>query len=165
MCELQTARLWADETMSRLPKTPNYTGLAADDRFLTGWVGEFAMRRWLHKNAPRWTWRVSHDGASNDNEFELVADGRTVKLELKTASQPFHQYLMFPLAQKVDWDICVGARIFDLEAGIVDLMGWMGRNDVDRMEIADVHIPTRRRKFSMLRPMRDLVELLNAKGF
>ena len=126
---MQEAQRMCDEVMrtQTIQGSPNYTGLHAKDRFLVGYIGELAFVQFLieslvdHKYVPR------TDGVPDSGDI-YVFGKRSVNIDVKTASQGFHQCLMIPQRQyrermmEKGIDIVVGAR-WHRESEYVSLMG------------------------------------------
>lgn len=142
--ELLQARSWSDAIMSRpnIKAKPNYTGIAAEDRFYFGFLGEIAFARWLEQIGARYVWRVSLEGRSETPEFTVFVDDKLVTIDVKTASKPRHEKMMQPHSQECDADLYVGAKVFDGEW--VQLHGWTDRETLANVPPAEFgHGPTR----------------------
>jgi len=150
------AREWAAKVLDTgLEATPNYTGLAAPERFVTGYIGEIAVRKWLDWIDAAYSYRVTLNGRHNASEFLVRLPGRTAQLEVKTAAHPKALHFMMPEAQPVDADYFIGTHIVD--PGCVVLWGWLAREDVEALPVRDFghNVPTRHRPFTTLRPLQD----------
>lgn len=141
-------------------KTPNYTGLARDDRFVIGYAGEWVFREWLTQNNVKHDYRVKTDGRSQRSEFIVWREGQPKAVEVKTASKAHYRKLMWPAAQAMDWAAVVGVRI---SGNLGEVMGWLQRQDIESrtsiMPGVD-GVPTRQVDYEELRAPSEFVSMV-----
>lgn len=120
------AAINATETL----KTANYTGISAPNRYYTGYLGEWAFNELLNDIGVKAVWNINTSGYSDDCDFEIIT--YKTKIDVKTASQPFHRNLVIGEAQfkKRHADIYVGCKIQD---GEVQIRGFATRDDIERI--------------------------------
>ena len=118
-----------------LRDTPNPTGLEAENRFVTGYVGEFCFQNILEQSGVRYEFQIKANGKSNEaSEFTIWRQGKPFTVEVKTASQSWHKNFMFPKAQ--DWqkaDLYVGMRLVD--SGNAFCHGYLLANEVSKLPV------------------------------
>lgn len=90
----------------KLKSTPNYTGLSAKDRWKVGYLGECALSLYLEQRNVDHEWRRVADGESQISEI-TIGDAL---VEVKTASEAFHKWVLVPETQPCDFSYIVGVK-------------------------------------------------------
>jgi hypothetical protein len=118
----------------------NYTELVVPDRWLTGAIGELAVRKWAEEEGLMYFETTNTAGKPDlqDFIFEFWA-GRSTRINVKNSMIPNAAFLMQPEAQAMrhrHQDIYIGAsgEYKDNEKGLVNgavvrLWGWIWRKD------------------------------------
>lgn len=162
--EIAIAAGYAQTVLALVPKTPNYTGIAAADRFFVGYLGEFATRNWLASIDASYEYRVVLSGKTERSEFTVRCGDSLLELEVKTAGKANHDHYMQPAAQKIDASIFLGARRVD--DGVVQIMGWLNADEIRALPIQDFgYGPTRAVSFGGMRDLAALEGALHAARF
>jgi len=161
------AACWWDQTISKnLKKTPNYTGLARKHRFLTGYIGELAVRHFLEAFHVLHQHRISTDGKSKRSEFFVWRNGEKKRMEVKAGSASHYSKFMYPHKQWDCADLYIGARIEAVRPELgecdVSLMGWLAAKDVKMLKTRDFGhgVPTLYCEYENMRPIQGLIPLL-----
>lgn len=163
--EVGLARAYAKLVTVNLKRTPNYTGLSAPDRFFHGYLGELAVRHYARMLGLRHRYRVITDGNSQRSEFLLAwgDSGRVFGLEVKTASKAWHQKVMLPAAQKLDFEILLAVRLahVDEDRGECEatIHGWLTPEDVRALPVGTFPPHTTPTRHAELRQLRALSEV------
>jgi len=160
---LLLASKWNEEVLSRLKKTPNYTGLSIPDRFLIGYLGEIAVAELFSKNKVNYEHHIYLTGRSEKAEMIVWKDGVSKTLEVKTASKISYTRFMMPASQWDSSDLYIGVRIespLNQETCQVNIMGWLTQDDVSKLSIGQFgtyHIDTRWCYLDMMKDISDLL--------
>lgn len=134
----------------------NYTNLSADNRWYYGFLGELVLLKWLQAHYIQYRYEPQFKGR-DDTDFylwPLSKGGKMCTVDVKTASNPQHQYLMMPEAQLKSHpsDVYIGVRINSQTEG--EVLGWAVAGDFERIdEKMRLPIPTMGIKLTELRPM------------
>lgn len=142
--------------------TPNYTGLSEDNRFFTGYLGEFAVAKWLTDLDIRHKHRVKASGHSEPAEFLVWHKGQAYRLEVKTAGKPCYEKFMMPESQPIDALFYLGARVSTIVPECcISLHGWLGARQVSELPVEMVKVLTRWCYLNELWPFEKLVPNLD----
>ena len=149
------ARRWQAEVLARLATTPNYTGLEAPDRFFHGYLGELAVMSLLSELGCVARHVVCTNGHSQHSEITVWRNGAKRSVDVKTASQPGHSFLLFPVAQHDHPDLYVGARIEMIDErdqrAVISVHGYLSRDEALALPVAsDLIVPAHKALLSEL---------------
>lgn len=153
------ARQLSSEVMLNLKDKPNYTGLEAQDRYYHGYLGEQVFLLVLRDNGKNGIYSVRTDGESDDCEFELETDMGVRTIDIKTASQSFHNNILVSPKQmevhKVNF--YVGVK---LNGEFGEVWGYCMANDfvLNESGVDYRHLPVWQKN---LKELRDINQLLN----
>ena len=87
------------EATATLQFTSNYTGLSAAGRYFVGFVGQLGLQTYLTEQGRRFQAHIRTDGQSDAGDVTVWYAGHPLKIDVKTASNPRHRFLMMPEAQ------------------------------------------------------------------
>ena len=124
---------------------------------MIGYIGEIAVCKWFDIYRVRYVHRVCTNGKSQPSELTVWRDGEPRKIEVKTAGEPFHQYLMWPAKQKLDFSAVIGPRVNSRKW--VAIMGWLSLAQVPKMEIRkwESGESSRQQRFEDIEPEIDFI--------
>lgn len=131
----------------------NYTGLEDGEAYYKGYMGELAAVAALTELGVSHRHEINTNGRSQASEIVLEHCGDR-RIEVKTAGELYHAYTAWPQAQPRDWDILIGCAI--VGDNLVDVRGWIGSKDADRIEVRKLKIDTCTVPWARLRPLRHL---------
>ena len=150
-----------------LEQTPNYTGLAVPGRFEKGYLGELAFCALLVRERKRFRYRARPNGKSNPSEIDTSVRGRRCVVDVKTAGERHHKRLMFPNAQLHREGLSppnayAGVRLVDRDKA--EIWGFLTRAEGSALPIGEFGhgVPTRHRLLADLRPIHDLLLVLDS---
>lgn len=112
-------------------RTANYTGLSEANRFVTGYVGEFAVERFFRQNKVKFWHRINADGKSQISELSGWIGDLHVLIEVKASSKEYYKKLMWPAAQPIDAHFVIGVRLSE-RRGVAQIMGFLCRGDIEK---------------------------------
>ncbi len=94
------AKLAEATITSNLKTIKNYTGLESDQRYYYGALGELAFVESLKILGKRAEYYPKFDGNSDSGDVKMFSLADTpIDVDIKTASQSFHRYIMIPRKQ------------------------------------------------------------------
>lgn len=143
------------QVLAALPKGTNYTKLNHPERFFIGYVGELCTIAAFRQLNVSFRYQPRTDGRADSGDLQVKdAEGRILCIDVKTASNVTHEYLMMPTAQYLRHqggkaDFILAARV---ETDHCRLFGLCSREDFARFSIEKlpgdktrprVHVPTR----------------------
>lgn len=130
---------WEKQVLaSGVEARPNYTGFSVAGRYACGYLCELAMAQALREMGRRFRHRVKTDGKSHGVEIVCYAQGKLFGIEVKgRRSAKAAEFLK----SKAQWDrdshVTVGARV--LQAGAVELMGWLWTSQIEDICLTRKH--------------------------
>ncbi len=149
--------------------TRNYTSLEAPGRYRLGYLGEAALASMLADSGARFDWSPRADGLGDGSDLTVYHGGLPYPCEVKTASRPWHKYLMQPVAQqrrRGDRGVVVGVRLNEGQR-LAELAGYVSYRRFARALVVHppdrgVRVPTRLVLLSSLSPISRLLCLLDS---
>lgn len=144
----------------------NYTGLKADRRYYFGALGELAFYKAITSRFIKMRYEPATDGKADKCDFNVWVKGSMVDLDIKTASQATHSYLMVPAAQiaKHPVTVYVAARV---DGNEVEFLGYAYLRDLEATDITDklgLKTKTCGIPFDQLRPIEHIFEQTEVIG-
>lgn len=140
-------------------KKGNYTKLSAEGRWYYGFLGELVFMKWLQHHYIQY--RYEPEFAGRDvTDFYIWAGGYgKCGIDVKTASNGSHRYLMMPDAQIASHpsEVYVGVRLSQMETK-GEVMGYALKTDLKPITELDLKVPTSGVLFDNLRPMEKILE-------
>lgn len=151
-----------------LRSTTNYTQLASDGRYRIGHLGEAALAAMLEQRRIRFRWTPRADGRGDGSDLTIYHRGKPYPCEVKTASRPWHQYLMQPVSQQRHRGyrgVMVGVRLNEA-LGLAELAGYVSHRRFAQALVVEppdrgVRVPTRLVRLASLAPIQKLLARLD----
>jgi hypothetical protein len=81
------------------PLGPNYTGLAVDERFFIGYLGDTFVAKMLELAGKRYSYIPHLIGQEGTDDIDVWVMGERVTIEIKATPSLNHRYLMMPSQQ------------------------------------------------------------------
>lgn len=160
--EMRAMAQWAQAQCDKRyanSKRGNYTGLSAEGRWYYGFLGELVFREWLHRHNVQYRYEPEFVGR-DITDFIVWANGYgKVGIDVKTASQGSHKWLMQPDAQLASHpsEVYVGVRLRKMETE-GEVLGFCLKKDMQPITELDLKVPTSGVLFDNLRPMSKMLE-------
>lgn len=161
---------WAEAELIKATPRPTYTKLQAPNANYTGAVGELGVAYMFHKLQKEGYFSPRYDGRSDHGDMFVSVKKEMFPLDVKTASDAKHQFLMVPKAQ---FDMpgrdytYIGCR---LDNDMLEVLGYARPTDLieadtsTRMSLK-LKIPTMLIELSSLRPLSDMLAMIDGGNF
>ena len=139
----------------------NYTGLSIERRFYHGTLGELAAVELLKQNGVRLKYAPKWGAGADDGDIIVYANDYPCKVDVKTASQGFHEHLWIPEKQftRYTYDGYIGVR---LNGEIAEIFGYCAKKDFEKVTHHGTTVPNWGIPLANLKPMDKLYPKLGA---
>ena len=136
----------------------NYTKLERERRFFIGVLGELCFLELLKELRKRAYYAPLWNGKADNGDIDLyLLDGTPINVDVKTAAQPFHKYLMLPKSQLSihPRSAYIGVRL-DIDRRQGEVLGFCYATDLKDATMYNIElpIPTWCRHLDDLRPIQ-----------